>query len=356
MSVTRVLTFVFGWLIFVQSLTAQESISVLYWNVESGGTDANTIAGQLSQLVADEEPFDLVGLTEVRPEDSDDYVAALGANYTGIVSNTGDSDRMVIAFNEDRFNLVQLMELNEHDGIALNFFNSGGRPRFRSPLVAELQEESGTRRFFFMVNHLAFKWIRPEPLVDTNHSGDTRTDSFPNSILDFVTVANAPAGWKTIESEVIVRPGDLPDDGSTSDHRPVHAVFESGAAAVNVAALLQRIRVIRRELEAMEALLEGREARTLTVRRRKRTCQQAGARRRTSSGASTYQGPAVRHRLCRGTMSLYRARIPRTTHSWQWPSIGRAVSCAGSTRSAKESAKIPAALSPRRLPRPMAKS
>lgn len=322
MSVTRVLGLVLGMLVFVQSLSAQESMSVLFWNVESGGNDASTIASELSQLVADEGPFDLVGLTEVRSANSDDYIEALGGNFTGIVSNSGGGDRMVIAFNEDRFNLVQSMELNEHDGIALNFF-SNGRPRFRSPLVAELQEESGTRRFFFMVNHLArnnggnsnggfrvqqaqglvawaedqelpiimggdlnldfnfedmegnaafsvlfgtddsddqeFKWIRPEPLVDSNHSGNTGTDSFPDSILDFVTVANATEGWTTTESEVIVRPGDLPDDGDTSDHRPVRAVFASGESTVNVAALLQRIRGIRRELEAMEALLEGRD-------------------------------------------------------------------------------------------------
>ena len=58
---------------------------------------------------------------------------------------------------------------------------------------------------------------------------------------------------------MIVRAGDLPDDGDTSDHRPVCVVFQSADSDFDVADLLRRVRIMRCELEAIEALLEGRE-------------------------------------------------------------------------------------------------
>lgn len=100
-----------------------------------------------------------------------------------------------------------------------------------------------------------FKWIRPDPLVDTNHSGNGNNDTFPDSILDFVTVANAPDDWTTSLSEVVVRPGDFPDDGDSSDHRPVRAVFSAKVPAVDLQELRRRVQALRRELEGIEALL-----------------------------------------------------------------------------------------------------
>ena len=299
-----------------QPLAAQESISVLFWNVESDGNDPDTIAAQLTELAEEQGPFDVVGLTEVRENNGSLYAEALGDNFTAIVSDSGGSDRMVIAYDDDRFDLMQSMELEEHDGNALNFRSGSGQLRFRSPLVAELREDAGSQSFLFMVNHLArnnggdnnggfrvqqaqglvawaadqalpiimggdlnldynfvdqegndafpalfgsddsddqeYRWIRPEPLVDTNHSGRGNTDSFPDSILDFVTTANIPATWQVTKSEVIVRPGDFPDNGDTSDHRPVQAVFQTDSEN----AIQRHLDEIRRQLEAIEAILE----------------------------------------------------------------------------------------------------
>ena len=43
--------------------------------------------------------------------------------------------------------------------------------------------------------------------------------------LDFIFVAGPAQQWQA-KSWVVVRPGDFPDSGETSDHRPVAAVVE----------------------------------------------------------------------------------------------------------------------------------
>ncbi|ERN41601.1 endonuclease/exonuclease/phosphatase family [Rubidibacter lacunae KORDI 51-2] len=266
--------------------TNQEAINVLFWNVESGGSDSAVIEDEIADLEDQEGPFDLIGLTEVREADATGYVLAFGSNYTGITSESGGGDRMVIVFNRDRFALKQTTELVEHKGVALNFINRGGNLRFRSPFVATLNDRLTGRNLLLMVNHLArnngsnsqggfraqqaeglvawaedqalpiimggdlnldfnldsgegnesfqilfgeddsdneeYRWIRPQPLVQTNFSNNR----FPDSILDFVTVASQSENFQVIESRVIVRPGDFPDDSRTSDHRPVFAVLK----------------------------------------------------------------------------------------------------------------------------------
>lgn len=275
---------------YAQTVLESEPISVLFWNLESSGNDPSVIANQIIDLVDDKGTFDLVGLSEVREINSNLYIQSLGTNFAGIVSESGGADRMVIGVNLDRFDILRTSELIEFDNIALNFFANGGNLRFRSPFFAILRDKESSENLLFMVNHLArndggdgnggfreqqaqglvawadaqslpiimggdlnldynfvneegnlafsiifgdddsddleYRWIRPVPLVDTNHSGNGNQDTFPNSILDFVTVANFPADWSVSESEVIVRPGDFPDNSRTSDHRPVFAVFQ----------------------------------------------------------------------------------------------------------------------------------
>lgn len=289
-----------------------EELRVLAWNVESGGNQAGTIADELTALQSEFGPLDLVGLTEVSLSNAESYRQALGDHYQMIASNTGGGDRMVILFDSNRLELQESLELTSHEGIPLNVDN-----RFRSPLVAEFQERQGARRFLFMVNHLArgdsqirtsqakglrewgrdqtlpvincgdfnfdaafdspddaelegnaafdeffedeiWTWIRPVPLIDTNHSGNGAVDRHPDSILDYICVANQPEGWSTLQSEVIVRTGDFPDDNRTSDHRPVFAAFESDDDEVDVSEVLDRIRRIRAELDSLERMLEGR--------------------------------------------------------------------------------------------------
>jgi hypothetical protein len=64
--------------------------------------------------------------------------------------------------------------------------------------------------------------IRPDPLVDTQWSGDHK-DRYPDSLLDFAFVAGAAKEF-VCTSQMIMRDGDFPDDKSTSDHRPIELV------------------------------------------------------------------------------------------------------------------------------------
>lgn len=68
--------------------------------------------------------------------------------------------------------------------------------------------------------------------VDTNWSGNS-SDSFRDSMLDFIFVAKGARNWKA-SSTVIVRQGDFPDDVSTSDHRPLEAVLDPAGSADDV--------------------------------------------------------------------------------------------------------------------------
>lgn len=89
-------------------------LRVLTWNVESSNADRQTsdpatIAVELIELQRDYGPFDLIGLTEVPGVNAATYTAALQLpqrNYTSLVSDTGGSDRMLIAFDRERFDLV----------------------------------------------------------------------------------------------------------------------------------------------------------------------------------------------------------------------------------------------------------
>jgi hypothetical protein len=72
------------------------------------------------------------------------------------------------------------------------------------------------------------------PWVDTNWDANSSGgDDFRDSLLDFVFVANGARSWAA-ESRVIVRPGDFPDDETTSDHRPVEATLDPSGTAVDV--------------------------------------------------------------------------------------------------------------------------
>jgi len=70
-----------------------------------------------------------------------------------------------------------------------------------------------------------WKWVAPDPLIDTQWSDDDGKDRYPDSMLDFAFVANEAKEMKP-QCSVIVTEGDFPDDEQTSDHRPVKLVVE----------------------------------------------------------------------------------------------------------------------------------
>ncbi len=210
-----------------------------------------------------------------------DFVTSASGGYR-------DADSLVLAVDASRFAIEDVAEIHRYAGIAANLNvddeNSPehGTVRARSPLTAKLRDKASGGVFWLVVVHLArgeealradqarmlvkwakdrkepliaagdfnfdwdfytkrgnagfdamvqenvWTWLVPDPLIDSNWAAardNPKRDQFPDSILDFVFVANGANAWKGV-SEVIVRPGDFPDDETTSDHRPIVATFQ----------------------------------------------------------------------------------------------------------------------------------
>jgi endonuclease/exonuclease/phosphatase family metal-dependent hydrolase len=250
-----------------QTPTATVPLTIMSWNVESGGADAVTIAGQIAAF----DEVDLWGLSEVNGDDDAllyENGAEVGeaAQFTRITGTTGGADRLVALYDEERFDLLGSEELDE--------INVGGN--VRASLVVTLEESATDLQFIFMVNHLyrsnetsrhtqatllnewatnqtlpviatgdynfdwdvateahdlgydlmvadnVWQWIKPATLVTTQCSGDPCAF---NSVLDFIFAAGEAQDWPAT-SEIVVRDGEFPDDATTSDHRPVRATFD----------------------------------------------------------------------------------------------------------------------------------
>ncbi|MDB4766356.1 hypothetical protein OAG71_01575 [bacterium] len=235
----------------------------LCWNLESEGSDPNVIAQQIKEL----GPYDIYAFTEFLPSAEELFAGTLGEDYKLIMSKSGYRDRLAIAFDVRKFDLVKFYEIKE-----INFQN-----RYRSPLVLQLKDKKSGIEFYVMNNHLArgkekvretqadqlvewgrkqllpvialgdynldyvfatdkgntafpkmmkdnvWKWIKPVELIDTNWYDNPQEpdgeDDYPGSLLDFAFVLGPAKEWNA-SCKVIVRPGDFPDNETTSDHRP----------------------------------------------------------------------------------------------------------------------------------------
>jgi endonuclease/exonuclease/phosphatase family metal-dependent hydrolase len=200
----------------------------------------------------------------------------------------GDTDSLMVVVDTTRFEIRDAIELHRYAGLTGNFTNNSdasepGAMRARSPLAVKLSDKTTSKTFWVIANHLArgeealrteqakmlrqwakdsvepiiaagdfnfdfefhtqkgnagfdammegnvWTWLKPDPLIDSNWSDDRqitdrRVDRYPDSILDFVFVANEARTWAG-KSSVVVREGDFPDNEKTSDHRPVIATF-----------------------------------------------------------------------------------------------------------------------------------
>jgi hypothetical protein len=199
-----------------------------------------------------------------------------------------DADSLLLVVDAKRFAIEDVFEMHRYAGISANFnvMDSDspeyGAVRARSPLVAKLRDKATSGTFWLIVTHLArgeadlrveqakalrkwaedhagepiiaagdfnfdydfktqkgnpaydammeggvWQWLKPDPLIDSNWAEDRNNpgnDRYPDSILDFVFVANAARDWKG-ESDVVMWEGDFPDSDKTSDHRPIIATF-----------------------------------------------------------------------------------------------------------------------------------
>ncbi len=255
-------------LISFATLAAGQSLSLLTWNVESGGADPAVIAKQLAQLSGHQ----IYALTEVEPTAFERFEEALGANFQSVHGTHKENDCLQLIYDASQLELLGWQEVEAYDGIQFN------RPdrALRCPLLARFREKISGSAFQVVVNHLArgnakfrtkqavglrewarnqsvatiaigdfnfdfefksrkgnqgfdaftrdrvWKWIEPQKLVDTNwyDGNQDGKDDYPGSMLDFAFVAGAAKESQWL-CEVIVRDGDFPDDQKTSDHRPV---------------------------------------------------------------------------------------------------------------------------------------
>lgn len=245
------------------SLKKTFTTTFLCWNIESEGSDPAVIAQQISAL----GHYNIYAFTEFLPAAESLIRDTLGTDYQLILSRSGRNDRLAIAIDTRLFELVKVSEIKE-----INFQN-----RYRSPLVVLLKDKRSGLQFQVMNNHLArgrapvretqaqqlvqwartqllptvalgdynldyvfanqegnpafammmkdnvWKWIQPVEMIDTNWYDNPRDpdgqDDYPGSLLDFAFVTGPAKDWGS-HCQVIVRPGDFPDDDKTSDHRP----------------------------------------------------------------------------------------------------------------------------------------
>lgn len=246
----------------------QNSFRVVTWNTELNDAEVAVIA----RRVADFQEVNLWGLVEVTGESAVATLEAAAetgenADYASILSVAGGGDRLLAIYDTTRFALVKSWEIDEINTTA----------SARSPLVLHLRQKSNGAELLFMVNHLyrtketerhkqakllnewvaqqtlpviavgdynfdwdvrqgaqkhdtgydlltrnqRFTWVQPKTLVASQCTG------WPckfDSVLDFVFVAGAAQTWRA-EATIVVEAGDFPDNGKTSDHRPVLAQF-----------------------------------------------------------------------------------------------------------------------------------
>jgi endonuclease/exonuclease/phosphatase family metal-dependent hydrolase len=243
---------------------AADDLKIVSWNVESGGAKPAFVGGQIAEFVG----VDIWGLSEVQAGDAAGYAAKCGVGEAGtfkhIVGTTGNSDRLVIVYNEAKVSLVEgkeLLDLSAQTG--------------RAPLLAKFKTVASGHEFIFMVNHLhrtnptkrmaqavgleawaktqalpavlvgdynfdvnvttklgnpefvamtdenVFKWVEPTPFRATHKGG---------SILDFVFLSGSAKNWAA-KTEVVTLSDDVVNTLDGSDHRPLMAHFKTVAPA-----------------------------------------------------------------------------------------------------------------------------
>lgn len=237
-------------------------------NVESGGSDAQVVADETIALIEGEA---LWGLSEVEHATSADRLVNAMADegseqrFEHVLGTTGYSDRLVLAWDDTRFEMLSHEELDD--------INVGGTAR--APLVGHLRERDSGIEFLLVVNHLwrtetesrheqaellnawgaeqslpvimvgdynfdwdvdgsyhdegydllvedgVFEWLQPDPLVQTQCS--TTYDS----VLDFAFVGGEARAWDAVSD--VLRAEDeycsYRNRDTYSDHRPLETRF-----------------------------------------------------------------------------------------------------------------------------------
>ena len=78
--------------------------------MESEGNDPDVIAKELSKLA---KGNDIIGLVEVLPENFTKYCEEAGANFRSVESVSGFNDRMMILYDNQKYQKLRQFELNK---------------------------------------------------------------------------------------------------------------------------------------------------------------------------------------------------------------------------------------------------
>ena len=121
--------------------TAAESFRMIAFNIERGYKSDAELATVLA-IMAEIGPADIWALSEVSGNDKDTIIQSLGPAYSAVRGTRG-SDYLLIAYNRDRFSLVD-------DGEVFLTELSGGQ---RKPLWVKLRSEASGAEFYVLANH-----------------------------------------------------------------------------------------------------------------------------------------------------------------------------------------------------------
>lgn len=298
----RNLTLLIGVLLATVPAAAEE-FTVVAFNVESGGTDRDVIADQLTTIsgveiwvLSEVQRFSWATTFDQALEDS------TGKDHGFWISDSGGGDRLLILYDKTRLQMVDHFEIES--------INIGGG--VRASLVVTFESKTTGDRFQVMANHLyrtrpdrrlrqarlLNEWIRDHPELPIINAGDfnfdwdaengdqdhgpgydklteddrwkwvrpgtlIRTQCSFNSVLDFVFTGNGAQSWSAA-SEILFPEADYcPDTNATSDHRPVLAQFETTTGdgppdddAAFKALVLSKIRELEQKLEELKTLVD----------------------------------------------------------------------------------------------------
>ncbi len=260
-----ILAFIF---ISVYSYSFSQDLSVISWNLESGGSSIKKITQLLNDGKNSEyKNIGIWGFSEVKDINwafaiKDQLIEDTGNDHWFEIGNTGGADKLMIVFDKTKFEMLDKYELTE--------INIGGR--VRAPLVIKLKDVNNGIEFIFMVNHLyrsnnearnkqselLVEWVKEQDIpviavgdynfdyslkpnkpkgntsfftfTQNNHwvwvepsiKVMTQCNTYYNSILDFIFLNDDAASWNA-SSEIIVVDNDCPSDHTTPDHRPIKA-------------------------------------------------------------------------------------------------------------------------------------
>jgi len=267
----------FSLLVLAVDSARAETLTVVAFNVESGGADSSRVADDMRSIPG----VDVWGLSEVQNDEvAHKFLAAAKQAGSGgfryILGRSGGADRLAIIYSTDKFDLIEAQEL-----LGMRLRPNGSLSfQMRGQLSARLRLKSTGSEFHFAVNHLKCcddtandiawrgnqintirEWVQASPFPKIV-VGDFNTPLPPNqddtagtevgkvvesgvlewlppplagrppthcggSMLDYVFVAGDAKQWAGT-SEILFPEADycIRDASDFADHRPLRAVFQ----------------------------------------------------------------------------------------------------------------------------------